>query len=460
MSNIEIPDIKPLKDAIDSKSDRHQLTPIAIHIFLGNFLLDKKSKSPFIEQQLLRENEQFDWGKSPILKKVIESEKEFESLIHNPQSLTNNITIIEPWEHVGLNDKKEEVRASKNVAFIFKKITNCDSILFPVWHTGLLDLDKLIVLLNSSIAIVLEGGNPSVHDSSQWTHPACSREDMLALVEKLILSRYYGSAPVIMICVSHQLAAEAHIRLLHRAVEEVLSTEYLENDSDRNSLAELKAVCERIKSVGDNLKIVKKNGSVVANNWTDPSFAVAQNEDKEIGSRHLLHYKTPNPFKTTVPIELINAHEVMANEFEGVIDKMLRYENIIAISMFHTDEVNEEAILLANWAYIILHNAIIPHRHIVASSHLSWLLQLPYSIEILASTEDKGEILTECSSTCINYKDFETGKVRRSFTCQFHPELLEDLREFGKRPESSYAELKKDDGIRLLARLFYEGMQE
>ncbi len=38
-------------------------------------------------------------------------------------------------------------------------------------------------------------------------------------------------------------------------------------------------------------------------------------------------------------------------------------------------------------------------------------------------------IFFECSCTCINYKDFETKKIRRSFTCQFHPELLSDLRE-------------------------------
>ena len=36
--------------------------------------------------------------------------------------------------------------------------------------------------------------------------------------------------------------------------------------------------------------------------------------------------------------------------------------------MFHSDEVNEEAILFANWAYQLLHNALIPCRHIVANS--------------------------------------------------------------------------------------------
>jgi hypothetical protein len=128
--------------------------------------------------------------------------------------------------------------------------------------------------------------------------------------------------------------------------------------------------------------------------------------------------------------------------------------------MFHSDEVNEEAILFANWAYGILHNAVIPYRHHIACSSLSWLLQLPYAVEILCSTAVDEEIVTECSATCIIYKDFESKLIRRSFTCQFHPELLSDLRVVGMRQPPSYKELKSDDGIRLFARLLYEGMQE
>ena len=70
--------------------------------------------------------------------------------------------------------------------------------------------------------------------------------------------------------------------------------------------------------------------------------------------------------------------------------------------------------------------------NITAGSSLSWPLQLPDSIEILCSTAAKnGEIITECSATCINHKDFETKRIRRSFSCQFHPELMSDLRAIG-----------------------------
>lgn len=433
----------------------------SVHILLGRFLTDRNSADPLSEKDLFSTDGQFEWGYAQPLEKVITSESDLNFLAQNPNLFRNAITIIEPWEHVGHNNLGEQVRASKNVAFMAQKIADCDSILFPVWSTGTLDLDKVVPLISSSMAVVLEGGDSSVHHPEHWTQPNCSRDDMFALVEKILLSRSPRSAPALFICVSHQLAAECHVRLLRRAVKEVLQTEQLKRDEGGETLDSLKAACEKIKSVGENLKIVKRDGRIVANGWYDNNFAVVLNEEKEVGDRVLLPYKTPNRKDSVIPLELLNTHEVMADELEGVIDDaILRYENDINIAMFHSDEVNEEAILFANWAYMTLHNAIVPHRYTVAASPLSWLLQMPYAVEILASTEANGEILTECSCTCINYKDFETRKIRRSFTCQFHPELLSDLRDIGKRSAPSYAELKQSDGMRLLARLLYEGMQE
>lgn len=430
-------------------------------ILLGRFLTDRSSEDPLPEKSLFTDDGKFEWGHQPPLEKVINSPQDWEFLLQHPHLFRHALFIIEPWEHVGKNSLDEEVRASKNVAFLAQKIADCDSILLPAWHTGTLELNSVVPILSSSMAVVLEGGNASAHDSSQWASSNCSREDILALVEKLLLSRSPHSAPLIMICVSHQLAAEAHVRLLKRAVQDVLNTNAIASDEEGEALISLKSVCEKIQSLGENLKIEKRDGRIVAQGWDDANFAVVLNEDKEIGDRQLLPYKTPNAKNSLIPIELLEAHKIMAYEHEGVIDRMiLEHGRDVAISMFHYDEVNEEAILFANWAYIALHNAIVPHRYIIASSNLSWLLQLPYSVEILASTEASGKILTECSCTCINYKDFETKKIRRSFTCQFHPELLSDLREIGKRPEPSYAELKQSDGIRLLVELIFEGMQE
>ncbi|MGA9381920.1 MAG: hypothetical protein WBV73_24430, partial [Phormidium sp.] len=339
-------------------------------------------------------------------------------------------------------------------------IADCDSILFPLWSSGLLDPEAVIPVISSGLAVVVEGGEPSVRDASTFAGSKSSLAELHSFVEKLLLSRSPTSAPAIFICLGHQLAAQAHIRLIQKAVQQVLNLTELQRDPQGKALKALQTVCQKIETVGNCLQVKKKNGNVVAQNWHELEFAVAPNEFKEVGDSQLLHYQSPNSETSGIPQELITAHEVTADEFEGVIDTSIEYEHELNISMFHSDEVNEEAILFANWAYLLLHNTIIPHRHILAGSSLSWLMQMPYTIEILCSTAHEGEVLTECSATCINYKDFESKLIRRSFTCQFHPELLSDLRVVGFRQPPAYSELKKDDGARLFARLLYEGMQE
>jgi hypothetical protein len=308
--------------------------------------------------------------------------------------------------------------------------------------------------------VVVEGGDPSVRDASTFDGGKCSLDELHCLVEKLLISRSATSALALFICLGHQLAAQGHINLIKRAVQQVLSLESLPRDRDGKMLKALKRVCQEIKKVGSSLKITKRNGIVIAEGWDHPEFAVGPNEHKEVGERRLHHYQSPDGEASGILQELISAHEITADEYEGVIDTAIEYERELNIAMFHSDEVNEEAILFANWAYRLLHDAIIPHRSILAGSRLAWLLKLPDAIEILCSTAIDDEIVTECSATCIIYKDFESKQIRRSFTCQFHPELLSDLRTVGTTKPPTYASLKTDDGARLFARLLYEGMQE
>ncbi|NER48680.1 MAG: hypothetical protein F6J92_18685, partial [Symploca sp. SIO1A3] len=394
------------------------------------------------------------------LEKVIDSEEAFAYLMTNPQLFRNTITIIEPWKHVGYNHLGEDVRASVNVAFLAQKIADCDSILLPLWSSGLFDVEKLVPIISSGLAIVVEGGDPSVRNTDSFASSNCSHKELIELIEQILLARTPTSAPAVFICLGHQLVAQAHITLIQKAVKAVLAMDALANDADGRVLRMLKNVCQKIQSVGNSLKVKKKSGTIVADNWEHPEFAVAENETKEVGDRQLQHYQSPDALTSDIPEELIMAHEVTADEHEGVIDTSIEYEKELNIAMFHSDEVNEEAILFANWAYQLIHNALIPCRHIVANSPLSWIIKLPDALEILCSTTEDGEVVTECSATCINYKDFESKEVRRSFTCQFHPELLSDLRVVGIREFPSYAELKKDDGARLFTRLLYAGMQE
>ncbi|MEM9088023.1 MAG: hypothetical protein AAGC93_04690 [Cyanobacteria bacterium P01_F01_bin.53] len=432
----------------------------SIHILLGRFLSDRHSPDPLGDRPLLSDNATFEWGEGAPLEKVIDSSAAFDALIMNPQLFRNAITILEPWHHVGANPLGEDVRASVNVAYLAQKIADCDSIVFPMWKSGPLNLTKLIPVISSGLAIVVEGGNPSLRDPATFAGANCSHTDMVELTERILLARTPTSAPAIFICLGHQLAAQAHISLLRRAVREVLAAETLVGDRNGKALRSLQRVCQQIQTVGQSLSIQKKHGGKVSEGWHHPEFAVAENETKEVGNRQLLHYASPDHERSDLPEALIVAHEVTADEHEGVIDTSIEYEHELNIAMFHSDEVNEEAVLFANWAYRLIHDALIPSRHLVANSPLSWIIKLPDAIEILCSTAEDGEIVTECSATCINYKDFETKEVRRSFTCQFHPELLADLRAIGLRTPPSYAELKQDDGARLFARLLYAGMQE
>ena len=432
----------------------------SVHVLIGQFLADRHSPDPLPDASLLTENAKFEWGYGKPLEKVIQSQADLAFLMQHPALFRNAIAIIEPWEHVGQNPLGEDVRASLNVAYIAQKIADCDSILFPMWSSGLLDPDVVVPLITSGLAVVVEGGDPSVREASTFDGAKCSLPDLHCLVEKLLLSRSPTSAFALFICLGHQLAAQGHINLIKQSVQQVLSLEALPRDRDGKMLKALKRVCQEIETVGSSLIITKRNGHVIAGGWDHPEFAVGPNEHKEVGDRRLHHYQSPDGEALGIPQVLISAHEVTADEYEGVIDTTIEYEREVNIAMFHSDEVNEEAILFANWAYRLLHDAIIPYRSIVAGSRLAWLLKLPDAIEILCSTAIDDEIVTECSATCIIYKDFESKQIRRSFTCQFHPELLSDLRTVGASEPPTYTRLKTDDGARLFARLLYEGMQE
>jgi len=438
----------------------HGSSQESVHILLGRFLADHQAKSALASRSLFADNEAFRWGRGKPLEKVLTCKEDLLFLMQNPQLYRNAITIIEPWEHVGFNHLDEDVRASVNVAFIAQKVADCDTILYPAWSTGPLDPDLIVPVISSGLAVVVEGGDPSVRDAGSFAGSKTSLDELSLLVEKLLLARSQTSAPAILICLGHQLAAQCHIRLIRKAVNAVLKLESLSSDPDGKALRALKKTCDQIRSVGACFRVAKKNGRVVAESWTDPDFAVGSNESKEIGERHLQHYHCPDLDATRIPLEVIRAHELTAHEFVGVIDTMIEYEKDVNIAMFHSDEVNEEAVLFANWAYRLIHETIIPHRAAVAVGPLSWLTQLPYAIEILCSTAIDDEVVTECSATCILYKGFESRRIRRSFTCQFHPELLSDLRIVGVRQPPTYDRLKKDDGVRLFVRLLYEGMQE
>jgi hypothetical protein len=437
---------------------KHPSSPQSVHALLGYFLKDRHSPTPFPGRDALANEGMFEWGIARPLEKVIEGSEHLRLLLEMPELYRQSVAVVEPWSNVGTNPSGEPVRASKNLAYILQQVADADSILYPVWQSGISNPERLANVLSAGLATIVQGGNPSVHDASSFHGASVGLDDLLALVDQLQMRRSSGSGPSIFLCLGHQLAAASHVRLLKRAVREVMHLSYLPLDRDGRALQSLQMLCLRIGEIGASLPIVK-TGEVRAMGWHDAGFAVARNESVEIGTRKLLPY-TRRSNGSHVPEELHAAHGLIADELDGVIDVMMAIERDLHVEMFHSDEVNEEAVLFANWAYKNLHETIVPIRHALAVSPVAWLLSLPYAVEILGQTRVDDHHWTEVSATAIYYKDWETHRIRRSFSCQFHPELMPDIRDIGGRTAPRYEELKDNDGVRLLIRLLYHGIQE
>jgi len=434
----------------------------SIQTLIGDFLHDRDSPHLLngVNESIHAEAVQKGWSDQAPFEKVIRTNEDLRFLLENNDLLRHSLCILEPADHVGHNSCGETVRASLNVACLAQGIADCDSILFPLWETPDIDRALLLQALSRCMAVVVEGGHPTVREADSFKTCQWSLQDLQDLCEELILARQSRTPPVIFICLGHQLAAQAHIHLIQRAMRDIRTHCETTLKDNIHALQGLLATCQTIESIGNNLNIVKSGKDEIADNWKHPQFAVGVNEIPEVGHCELIHYdhnkRHPSPHFN----ELLLTHAVSSENYDGIIEHSISYEKNLNIVMFHTDEVNEEAILFANWAYSKLNQALIPCRKLIAISPLAWLLKLPSSVEILCSTMAQGKLCTEVAATCISYMDFETKSIRRSFSCQFHPELLDDLREFSKSGIPNYAELKTDDGVRLLMRILYEAIKE
>ena len=429
----------------------------AFQTLIASFLSDRNSNS-LLSEKLSLKKLHGPWGVEP-LEKIVRDSKDLHYLLNNANMIKNAISIIEPSDHVGENNEGEGVRASSNIAYICRIIADCDSVLFPLWDSGISDMNNLMEVLQNSRAIVVEGGHPSVSDPSSFDNSKVSLKELLLLSEKILLSRVQKSSPAIFICLGHQLVAQAHITLIKKAVDTIRNQLQSIMEKTDYIYGALISLCNEIETVGSNLKIVK-NGSVVSLGWADPCFAVAKNEITEVGKCELNHFKHDGVHPTSDFRKLLIEHNKTSSEYNGIVEQSISYEKNLELLMFHSDEVNQEAILFSNWAYSKLQNTFSSCSNRISISPLSWLLQLPSSVEILCSTSFEDKILTEVAATCISYKDYQTSKIRRSFSFQFHPELFSDLREFHLSEKHDYKLFKNDDGVRMLMRVLYESVLE
>jgi hypothetical protein len=379
---------------------------------------------------------------------VIATREDFQKLVQSDGTFRDSVAIIEPDSIVGTNPLGEPVAASQNIAVILSEVTKQDSILFSLWNSGYQQLNLVTPFaqfLRSCRAVIVEGGRPSIYDPQSFTrNPRLPREEFLSLVESLLLNRMTGNAPGLFICLGHQAVGEALLRLIRRTTSDLRQLDDLEKATRRA----LHDIATYIHQFGEQITI-RRDNRIIANGYRDTRFAVAPNEQREVGIRRLHPYQ---PLEN-LPEPLLKAHEHTAATESGIIEDLIRIEDW-DLAMLHGDEVNQEAILFANWALNTLHGEFRSYRTEIASSPHAWLLDLPTGIEVLCSTffPNSTEPLTEVAAMAVYYQDRQTQQKRRDFSLQFHPELLDDLRTFRPLPTPP-PPLFDSDGTRLLINL-------
>ena len=229
----------------------------SIQTLLGDFINDRTSPSLLekIHEEKAKRLINNTWDNGEPFERVIGSNEDLREILCNPNIYKNSICIIEPADHVGKNIIGEDVRASSNIASLCQYIADCDSILIPLWKTGKLDNQLLIDLLKNCLAVFVEGGHPTVKDSKSFEGLNISLNELQEFTEELLLSRELKTAPSIFICLGHQLAAQAHIRLIKKATHQITNLLKPEIISSSCHYDNLINVCNEIINTGENLAI-------------------------------------------------------------------------------------------------------------------------------------------------------------------------------------------------------------
>lgn len=348
--------------------------------------------------------------------------------------LVSSYIIIEPWPHVGLRPSDQApVIGSENMAWLINRITGCDVYILPAWKTGIKKAEEFAVRSKLSLGTIFEGGQPNVHEEKTFAE-LFSRKDATSLLIEMML---IGS-PFLCICLSHQLAAYAHVALIKQMTQKCL-----EASSCIDAFAK---VAERIRDTAKTIQ-VRKGGAIVAAGWDHEMFAVGPNEEVSCCDKPLYPYRCQG--LEHIDTELIQTHQMIAHLHTSTIDETLRHAHV-RVQAFHGNEVSEECMHFVCWAYQQLHRVAMAYRFEVASNDLLHpLLSIPLAVEITSSTRRGDGITTLCevASTAIYWQR------RMAQTTQFHPELDENLMIVSEGWCPSWQQLKQSPAIRLLAKL-------
>jgi len=437
-----------------------------------------------------------DWGECtqlPIVKDI----SELHAFLTPKKQLGARFCVVfEPWQDVGTNAAAEGVRASVNVAHAATE-AGLHSACVPLWQCGYSafpagDLgSELRKEGHPPVVYVFEGGAPDAFDPETFAKSTAPRS-YLKDVYHTVLTAPRGSARshpgtgCIFICLSHQMVAFTLVEEVRRAAEAL----------QKSDLPAARELAQEVVATGRALQVRKMRVSAVTKGaqedgpgelwvevteglgWEHPHFAVSLNEVPEAESKRL----------QCTDIQAIR-RQMMASRGAGdekvqreraalekclgaqqryaaahgkderdAIQKTVRNNSAGAkhqfhVSMFHSGEVNAEAMLFVHWALERIAGFVTTEdsKALFAST---WLKNLPTGLQIVGSTffkksVDDGEYLTEVAAMRVDYAGAERhGKLFSHYSCQFHPELPRSLRD--ARVEFGEANFEEDGHLLLL----------
>jgi GMP synthase-like glutamine amidotransferase len=430
---------------------------------MASFFEGTNPPSAFLQlRSALKKRRGSDWGGVAALPEILDEEMLAEQ---NSQSkIEVVVNVVEPWEHVGHNEKGEEVRASVNVAYVAKAIGQCPQVV-PLWkiRCGFPVLPAL-TLCKALIAnpCVFEGGAPDVYDPSTFHVETSSREFLWELYKHVVLSRHLSQVCVF-ICLSHQLLASILVELVKDAVHEL-----------SQGSAKAKDLGIEIETMGNKIQVVKTVSGkdiVMADGFRHAKFATSPNEVVEAAIVHLHRFEAPSTTNRELKT-CLDYHTATAILHDGLLENLVRDRGNAGtenpkVAMFHGVEVNYEAMVFCNWALGKI-AAFRPELvEAKACPRAMWLMDLPVRVEIETSTKAEldmklptgevafrvGEVVTEVASMRLDYQVYNEASIRSSYSCQFHPELGASLRDARVETPADFGSLALTDGTRIMALL-------
>ena len=133
------------------------------------------------------------------------------------------------------------------------QIMGVQTLIVSAWQHGVGEPERFAAIASRAMLVVFEGGEPDVHITSSFSDAYSRSAATKTLVELMLCG-----VPFIGICLSHQLAGQAHVELVKEAVRRL----------DASGHRAFVDVARRISEVGNNLRIEKDYG-IVAKSWND-----------------------------------------------------------------------------------------------------------------------------------------------------------------------------------------------